>query len=136
MTAVLVQLGRQNEHPGLEEAIPNVAQRLSTTTRSVHHATLGASPARTLVHVTLPLAAPGTIAAATLAFLVSFDETVVSLFLVGPCLVTPPIALFRYAESRADPLVAALVVVLIVLTLLAVTVVDRLTGFTRTVART
>ncbi len=99
-------------------------------------ATLGASPARTLVRVTLPLAAPGIIAAATLAFLVSFDETVISLFLVGPRLVTLPIALFRYAESRADPLVAALAVVLIVLTLLAVTVVDRLTGFTRTVART
>lgn len=98
--------------------------------------TLGASPARTLVRVTLPLAAPGIIAAATLAFLVSFDETVISLFLVGPRLVTLPIALFRYAESRADPLVAALAVVLIVLTLLAVTVVDRLTGFTRTVART
>jgi len=98
--------------------------------------TLGASPTHTLVHVTLPLAAPGIIAAATLAFLVSFDETVISLFLVGPRLVTLPIALFRYAESRADPLVAALAVVLIVLTLLAVTVVDRLTGFTRTVART
>ncbi len=98
--------------------------------------TLGASPARTLVRVTLPLAAPGIIAAATLAFLVSFDETVISLFLVGPRLVTLPIALFRYAESRADPLVAALAVVLIVLTLLAVTVVDRLTGFTRTVSRT
>ena len=97
--------------------------------------TLGASPARTLVRVTLPLAAPGIIAAAALAFLVSFDETVISLFLVGPRLVTLPIALFRYAESRADPLVAALAVVLIALTLLAVTVVDRLTGFTRTVAR-
>ncbi len=36
--AVLVQLERQNGHPGLEEAIPYVTQRLSTTARSVHHA--------------------------------------------------------------------------------------------------
>ncbi len=39
VTAVLVQLERQDGHPGLEKAIPYVTQRLSTTTRSVHHAT-------------------------------------------------------------------------------------------------
>ncbi len=98
-------------------------------------ATLGAPPWRAFLRVTVPMALPGLVAAATLAFLVSFDETVISLFLVGPRLVTLPIALFRYTESRTDPLVAALAVVLIVVSALVVLAVDRLAGFTRTVAR-
>lgn len=99
-------------------------------------ATLGAWPLRAFLLVTLPLAAPGAIAAAVLAFLLSFDETVISLFLVGPRLTTLPVALFHYAESRVDPLLAALAVTLIAITLAAVLAVDRLVGFTRTVGRT
>ncbi len=95
---------------------------------------LGAPPWLAFLRVTLPMALPGVIAAATLAFLVSFDETVISLFLVGPRLITLPIALFRYAESRTDPLVAALAVVLVVISAVVVLVVDRLAGFTRTMS--
>jgi putative spermidine/putrescine transport system permease protein len=95
--------------------------------------TLGARPLQAFWLVTLPLAAPGAIAAAVLSFLLSFDETVISLFLVGPRLTTLPVALFHYAESRVDPLLAALAVVLIVLALGIVLLVDRLVGFTRTI---
>ena len=49
--------------------------------------------------------------------------------------VTLPIALFRYTESRTDPLVAALAVVLVAVSALLVLAVDRLVDFTRTVAR-
>lgn len=98
-------------------------------------ATLGAAPWRCFWRITLPIATPGILAAATLAFLVSFDETVISLFMVGPRLTTLPIALFRYTESRTDPLVAALAVVLITLTAAVVLTVDRLVGFTRTIGR-
>ena len=108
-----------NLPPGLEEAA----------------ATLGARPLRAFLLVTLPLAAPGAFAAAALAFLLSFDETVISLFLVGPRLTTLPVALFHYAESRVDPLLAVLAVVLITLAILIVLVVDRLVGFTRAVGR-
>ena len=99
-------------------------------------ATLGARPLAAFLHVTLPLAAPGALAAGALAFLLSFDETVISLFLVGPRLTTLPVVLFHYAENRADPLLAAWSVVLIALALSVVVVVDRLAGFTRTVGRT
>ncbi len=98
-------------------------------------ATLGASPLRAFWRITLPLALPGVIASATLAFLVSFDEVVISLFLVGPRLTTLSVAMFRYTESRTDPLVAAVAVTLIVLTTLVVVAVDRLVGFSRTVGR-
>jgi putative spermidine/putrescine transport system permease protein len=98
-------------------------------------ATLGAAPLRRFLRITLPLAMPGALAAATLAFLVSFDETVISLFLVGPRLTTLPVALFHYTESRTDPLVAALAVSLIAISVAVIILVDRLIGFTRTMGR-
>jgi putative spermidine/putrescine transport system permease protein len=97
--------------------------------------TLGARPFTVFWRVTLPLAMPGVIAAATLAFLVSFDEVVISLFLVGPRLTTLSVALFRYTESRTDPLVAAVAVTLIAITAVVILAVDRLVGFSRTVGR-
>ncbi len=98
-------------------------------------ATLGAAPGRVFWRITLPLAIPGAIAAATLAFLVSFDEVVISLFLVGPRLTTLSVALFRYTESRTDPLVAAIAVALIGITAIVILAVDRAVGFSRTVGR-
>ena len=95
-------------------------------------ATLGAPPLATFLLVTAPLAAPGVTAAATLSFLLSFDETVISLFLVGPRLATLPTTLFHYAENRVDPLLAALAVALIAFAVLVVLAVDRLVGITRT----
>lgn len=97
--------------------------------------TLGATPFQAALRITLPLAAPGAIAAGALCFLVSFDETVISLFLVGPRLSTLPVEMFRYAENRTDPLVAALAMTLIVVALAVVLLVERLVGFTRAVGR-
>lgn len=98
--------------------------------------TLGAGPWRAFLFVTLPLSAPGVVAAATLSFLLSFDETVISLFLVGPRLTTLPVTLFHYAENRVDPLLAALAMTLIALSLLIVLTVDRLVGITRSLGNT
>ena len=74
-------------------------------------------------------------AAGALAFLVSFDETVISLFLAGPRLTTLPVAMFQYTESRSDPLVAALAMALIVVALAVVLLVERLVGFQRALAK-
>ncbi len=98
-------------------------------------ATLGASPAKVFRKVTLPLALPGLLAAAALSFLISFDEVVISLFLSGPRLSTLPVEVFHYVERRADPLVAALSVVLIAATAIIVLMVERLVGVMRAVGR-
>lgn len=98
-------------------------------------ATLGATPFAVVRRITLPLALPGLVASAALAFLISFDEVVISLFIVGPRLSTLPVEMYRYVEGRADPLVAALAVVLIVLALAVVLLVERLIGFMRAVGR-
>lgn len=111
-------------------AIATVPPRLEAAAQ-----TLGASPVRAALSITLPLAMPGVFAAAALSFLVSFDETVISLFLVGPRLTTLPVELFRYAENRTDPLVAALSMVLVVIALAVVLLVERATGLTRTLAK-
>ena len=97
--------------------------------------TLGATPLRAALRVTLPVAAPGAVAAGALCFLVSFDETVISLFLVGPRLSTLPVEMFRYAENRTDPLVAALAMALIGVALFVVLAVERLVGFRRALGR-
>ena len=98
-------------------------------------ATLGATPWRVVRRVTLPLAMPGLIACACLSFLLSFDETVISLFIAGPRDPTLPVEMVRYVEGRTDPLIAALSVVLIVATLAVVLVVERLVGVARAVGK-
>jgi putative spermidine/putrescine transport system permease protein len=97
-------------------------------------ASLGAPPASVLRRVTLPLMARGVTAAAAIVFLISFDEVVISLFVVGPRLNTLPVALFHYVEARTDPLVAAVSVLLILLTIFIVVVLERAIGLRRTVA--
>jgi putative spermidine/putrescine transport system permease protein len=98
-------------------------------------ATLGARPWRVILRVTLPLATPGIIACAALSFLLSFDETVISLFLSGPRAATLPVEMVRYIEGRTDPLVAALSALLIVITLVIIMAVERLVGVARAVGQ-
>ena len=98
-------------------------------------ATLGATPLKVAFRITLPLALPGLIAAGALSFLISFDEVVISLFIVGPRLSTLPVEMYRYVEGHTDPMVAALAVVLILLSISVVLLVERLVGFTRTVSK-
>jgi putative spermidine/putrescine transport system permease protein len=95
-------------------------------------ATLGAHPFTVFRRITLPMMNSGVVAASALVFLVSFDEPVLSLFISGPRLTTLPVAMYHYVEDRADPLVAAASVVLVVLTLIVVLVVERTAGLTKT----
>lgn len=92
---------------------------------------MGATPWRAFYRVTLPLVAPGVIAGAAIAFLVSFDEVVVTLFLVGPQFSTLPVEVFRYVEYRTDPSVAALSVVLVLVSVAGVVLIERLLGLGR-----
>ncbi len=81
--------------------------------------------------VTLPLIKPGVVAGAVFAFILSFDNVVVSIFLTTPRLVPLPIQIYNYVESSAKPIIAsisALQIGLIVVLLLAA---ERLVGFTR-----
>lgn len=97
--------------------------------------TLGAAPFRVFLRVTLPLMLPGLVAAASLAFLASFDEVVLSLFLVGPRITTLPIEVYHAIQYRAAPEISALSMLLILLTGMLIVVVERSLGFLRAVGR-
>jgi putative spermidine/putrescine transport system permease protein len=118
--------------------LPYALRVLATTLGNINLAceeaasTLGGRPLTVFRRVTLPMMAPGIVAATALCFLVSFDEVVITLFLTGPRLTTLPVELFHHVESRADPLVASVSVLLILLTLAVVMIVDRTVGLSKT----
>jgi putative spermidine/putrescine transport system permease protein len=68
---------------------------------------LGANHWRSFGRVTLPLIIPGVLGAGVLAFLVSWDEPVISQFLGSPTLLTLPARMYTAAKESIDPTVAA-----------------------------
>ncbi len=89
---------------------------------------LGASPAAAFREVTLPLIRPGVIAGALFAFIVSFDQFPVSLFLVSPGQETLPIAMFNYLRFDFDGTIAAASCVSILLAITLVLGIERTIG--------
>ena len=75
---------------------------------------LGASPAMVIWRVTLPAMRAGIVAAALFAFIISFDNLEMALFLSAPGMTTLPVSILEYLEYHIDPLVAAIAVVQIV----------------------
>ncbi|WP_416443615.1 ABC transporter permease [Leucobacter sp. HNU] len=74
-------------------------------------ASLGAGRMRTFFSITLPLIAPGVTAGALFAFVTSFDEVVLSLFIQSPSLQTLPVKIFNSVTQTNDPTVAAVAVI-------------------------
>ncbi|MFI2410471.1 ABC transporter permease [Streptomyces sp. NPDC018947] len=66
--------------------------------------------------VTLPRIAPGMVSGALFAFVTSFDEVVVSLFIQSPYLQTLPVKMFASITRDTDPTIAAAATLIIVLT--------------------
>jgi putative spermidine/putrescine transport system permease protein len=91
-------------------------------------AMLGASPSRVFFEVTLPLIRPGVIAGGIFAFIVSFDQLPISLFLVVPSGETLPVVLLNYIRFDLDGAIAAASMVSIVLALTAVLLLERIIG--------
>ena len=95
--------------------------------------TLGASALRCFVLVTLPLVRPGVVAGMLFAFIVSFDNVSLSLFLTNARTNTLPIAILNYVEYNFDPSVAAISTMLVAFSLGAALLVERLVGLRRVV---
>lgn len=91
-------------------------------------ASLGANSVQTFFRVTLPLIKPGVAAGAVLSFLYSFDEAVLSSLLSSPKFVTLPIRIMNYMEFSFDPTLAAISTVLILMSLLAVVLLEKFFG--------
>lgn len=89
---------------------------------------LRARPATVLRTITIPLLAPGIISAGVFAFVTSFGNVNLSVFLGAGGNVTLPVQVLAYVEQTVDPLVAAVSSVVIVFTLLAILIAVRISG--------
>lgn len=76
---------------------------------------LGASPSQVVLRVVLPLAAPGVASGALFAFLSSFDELTVALFLSGARSQTLPVRIWNSLSLELEPTVAAVSATLVLL---------------------
>jgi len=101
-------------------------------------ASLGASPLCVFSRITLPLIAPGVVSGALFAFVTSFDELVVVLFLASPEQRTLPRQIWSGVRESISPTITAAAVVLILISIALMAVVEllrrrneRLRGVTR-----
>jgi putative spermidine/putrescine transport system permease protein len=76
---------------------------------------LGAPPPVVFRSITLPLIAPGVISGALFAFITSFDEVVVAMFLTGPGERTLPRQMFDGIRENISPTILAAATILIAL---------------------
>ncbi|MEH6473098.1 MAG: ABC transporter permease [Halopseudomonas sp.] len=74
---------------------------------------LGATPIYTFFNVIMPLIRPGVISGALFAFITSFDEVVVILFLAGPEQRTIPRQMFSGLREQINPTILAVAVLLV-----------------------
>jgi putative spermidine/putrescine transport system permease protein len=89
---------------------------------------LGAGPWKTFRRVTLPLIVPGVAAGALFAFITSWDEVVVAIFMTSPTVRTLPVLVWGHVRSSLDPSLAAtgtLLVLVSTAALLAVHLLQR-----------
>jgi putative spermidine/putrescine transport system permease protein len=92
---------------------------------------LGANAWRTFYKILLPLLYPGIVAAFLFTFVTSFDNVVVSMYLVGSETVTLPIRIMTYLEWQFDPSIAAISTVFIGITVTLVVIGERVTGLSK-----
>jgi|TARA_X000001036_G_scaffold308855_1_gene287540 putative spermidine/putrescine transport system permease protein len=81
-------------------------------------ASLGSNPVNTFMKITLPLIMPGVISGALFAFVTSFDEVVVVLFLAGLENTTIPIQMWVGLREQLSPTIMAVATCLIVMSTL------------------
>lgn len=89
-------------------------------------ANLGASPTYTFFKVTMPLIAPGVISGALFAFITSFDEIVVVLFVAGVEQRTIPREMWSGIREQISPTILAVATLLVVISALLIATLELL----------
>lgn len=92
---------------------------------------LGAGDWTVFRRVTLPIILPGLISGWALAFIQSFDEVTMTVFIAAPGTETLPVRMFAHIQDSIDPLVTSVSAVVIFLTAAALIVLDRIFGLDR-----
>ncbi|MCC2596784.1 ABC transporter permease [Pusillimonas sp. MFBS29] len=113
---------------GVPFVIITVTATLSGFDRSLYHAglSMGASPFRVFCDVIIPLIRPGVISGALFAFVTSFDEIVLVLFLAGPEQGTIPRQMFAGLREQISPTILAVATLLIIVSILFLATLELL----------
>jgi putative spermidine/putrescine transport system permease protein len=110
--------------------IQSASVSLATLDSSVEEAatSLGSSPWRVLRRITLPIMLPSLFAGAVFAWVTSFDELPLTLFLSTPRTLTLPVQLYGYLQQRSDPTFAAVSVLLIAISFVLLLILQKVGG--------
>lgn len=113
--------------------VRNVLANLTQLGSSLQEASmaLGASPSYTFFKVTLPLIRPGVLIGAFMAFLTSFDNVAVTLFLSDARTDMLPIRMWSMIQNDLDVRAAAISGVLIFITALLMIVMERFSSLSK-----
>ncbi|MGH7319065.1 MAG: ABC transporter permease [Candidatus Rokuibacteriota bacterium] len=108
-------------------AIRLVAASLTGLDRSIELAArnLGAHPVRAFLRVTLPLILPGILAGGIFAFITSFDNVTISVFLATPRMVTLPVRIYNLWDQPLQPWLIAICSLVILWTALLIAGIER-----------
>ena len=87
---------------------------------------LGASPSYAFYKVVLPLVTPGVVSGALFAFITSFDEVVIVIFLAGVEQRTIPLQMWGGIREQISPTILAVATVLVAISILLLTVMELL----------
>lgn len=105
---------------GIPFVMISVTATLSGFDNALYQAglSMGATPLRAFRDVTLPLIRPGVISGALFAFVTSFDEVVIVIFLAGPGQRTIPRQMFSGLREQINPTILAVATLLIFVSVL------------------
>ena len=87
---------------------------------------LGANPTRTFFKLIMPLILPGVISGALFAFITSFDEIVIVMFMASLDQVTIPRQMWSGIRQEISPVILCMATCLVVLSILLLTTVELL----------
>lgn len=104
-------------------ALPGVPGNLVPAAR-----TLGASPTTALVKVLLPVIRPAMVSGWIFAFVISFDNVMISLFLTSPRVTTLPVKILSTMDQSSDPTIAAISTVFMIVAIGMMLVLNRVVG--------
>lgn len=90
---------------------------------------LGAGRLQRIRYVLLPLIKPGLFSGMTFAFILSFNNIPLSVFLVRPGETTLPIAVINHLEYSLDPVLAAVNVASLLFILAVIAIFEKIGGF-------
>jgi putative spermidine/putrescine transport system permease protein len=108
-------------------AIRLIAASLTGLDPSIERAArnLGAPPLRAFRLATLPLIRPGLMAGAVFAFITSFDNVTISIFLATPRMVTLPVRIYNLWDQPLVPWLIAICALIILWTVVLIALVER-----------